>query len=301
MIELSFPYRERNIGPMDVRRVLPYSRRRWVGPFVFVDDFGPVEIVHDKKLDVLPHPHIGLATITYLFSGRMTHRDSIGSVQSIEPGEVNLMSAGRGIVHSERVSDIPVVDGERLLGLQTWIALPESKQESAPAFAHHKASELPVMEACGVSAKVILGEAFGVRSPVAAATKMGDPVYAVCGLDDRATLRLPDEVEERSVYILHGALLIDGQRFEAGSMVVFAEGEEAIVKAEGAAKFMLIGGARMPEKRFMWWNFVSTSPDLIEQAKRDWCEQRFAKIPGDAEEFVPLPPDDALHPVPQPL
>jgi redox-sensitive bicupin YhaK (pirin superfamily) len=298
MIEISFPYRQRSIGPLGVRRVLPYSRRRAVGPFVFVDDFGPVEMVNDRSLDVMPHPHIGLATITYLFSGKMMHRDSIGTAQVIQPGEVNIMSAGKGIVHSERASNVLVEPGEKLQGLQTWIALPESEQESGPAVAHHGVAELPVVEDCGMTTKIILGEAYGARSPVVA---LGDPIYAVCGMDDKAMLRLPDEIEEKSVYILNGALRIDGRIFQAGNMIVFAEGGEVVVEAVGETKFMLIGGARLEKPRLMWWNFVSTSQELIVQAKRDWREQKFPKIPGDSEEFVPLPPENVLRPFPPPM
>lgn len=298
MIEIAFPYRQRSIGSMDVRRVLPYSKRRSVGPFVFVDDYGPVEMVHDRSLDVLPHPHIGLATITYLFSGKMTHRDSLGTVQVIQPGEVNIMTAGRGIVHSERASDLEFAAGEKLLGMQTWIALPESHEQGDAAFAHYKPEALPVMESSGVYAKIILGEAFGKSSLVEA---LGEPLYAKCQMKDGATLRLPDEVEERSVYILNGALKIDGIRYETGTIAIFAEGGEAIIKAVGETKFMLIGGARLEKPRKMWWNFVATSDELIEQAKRDWREQKFAKIPGDDHEFVPLPPENALSPIPQPL
>ncbi|MDQ3799269.1 MAG: pirin family protein [Acidobacteriota bacterium] len=300
MIELVIPYRNRSIGSMSVRRVLPFPKRRAVGPFVFVDDFGPVEIVGGgKSLDVLPHPHIGLATVTFLFGGKMTHRDSIGSVQVIEPGEVNWMSAGRGVVHSERVSDLPELAGENLLGVQTWVALPEKYEETAPSFAHHTAEELPVVEAGGARAKIILGEIFGVKSPV---ETLSDPVYADCFLQNKASLSVPAEIEDRSVYILSGALLINGQKFETGTMVVFEAGKEAIIEAaaEAGARFMIIGGARLEKPRYMWWNFVSSSPDRIEAAKEDWREGRFAMIPGETE-FIPLPENNYPKPIPQPL
>lgn len=294
MIEIVIPYRNRSIGSMDVRRVLPYSKRRAVGAFVFVDDFGPVEIVRGTALDVLPHPHIGLATVTYLFSGNMTHRDSLGSVQMIEPGEVNWMTAGIGIVHSERVSDAPNVAGAKLFGLQTWVALPENQEEIAPSFAHYDTAQLPMIEAEGVRLKLILGAEFGVQSPVAT---LANPFYAECCLQNKARLSLPTQIEERSVYLLSGALLIDGQRFTAGTMIVFTTGKEALVEADGEALFMLIGGERLEKPRFMWWNFVSSSRERIEAAKEDWREMRFAMIPGE-HEFVPLPKNE-ITPRPQ--
>ncbi|CAA9421183.1 MAG: Pirin [uncultured Pyrinomonadaceae bacterium] len=298
MIEIVIPFRSRSIGVMDVRRVLPFPKRRSVGPFVFVDDFGPVEIVRDRSLDVLPHPHIGLATVTYLLSGKMTHRDSLGTRQIIEPNEVNWMSAGRGIVHSERVSDAPVKAGEKLVGLQTWVALPENAEESAPTFAHHKSDDLPVVEADGAQVKIILGEAFGKKSRV---ETLSNPLYVECRMADKKRVQIPAQIEERSVYILSGALLIDGKRFEAGTMVVFLENVEVWVEALGATVCMIIGGDRLEKPRYMWWNFVSTSRERIERAKEDWRAQNFGAIPGDAEEFVPLPDDNNPKPVPQPL
>ena len=298
MIEIVIPFRSRSIGSMDVRRVLPFGKRRSVGPFVFVDDFGPVEIVNDGSLDVLPHPHIGLATVTYLLSGKMTHRDSLGTHQVIKPNEVNWMSAGRGIVHSERVSDAPVKVGEKLVGLQTWVALPENAEESAPTFAHHISDDLPVVEADGSRVKIILGEAFGKKSGV---ETLSNPLYVECRLADKKRLQIPSQIEERSVYILSGALLIDGKRFEAGTMIVFLENAEVWVEAEGAAVFMIIGGDRLEKPRHMWWNFVSTSRERIEQAKEDWRAQNFGAIPGDAQEFVPLPDERNPKPAPQPL
>ena len=293
MIELVIPYRDRSIGSMNVRRVLPFPKRRAVGPFVFVDDFGPVEIVGGKSLDVLPHPHIGLATVTYLFSGKMTHRDSLGTRQVIEPGEVNWMTAGRGVVHSERVSDAPVAAGEKLIGVQTWVALPERFEEIEPAFAHHKAAELPEIEAEGVRARVILGELFGARSPV---ETLGGPVYADCRLEKNARLAIPAETEERSIYLLAGAVEAGGQRFEAGTMIVFEAGKEALLAAAEDAHLMIIGGARLDRPRVMWWNFVSTSAERIEQAKKDWAERNFPLIPDDAGEFVPLPENGIPRP-----
>lgn len=297
MIEIVIPYRDRSIGSMSVRRVLPFPKRRAVGPFVFVDDFGPVEILSGRSQDVPPHPHIGLATVTYLLSGKMTHRDSLGSVRTIEPGEVNWMTAGRGVVHSERVSDAPNKSGDALVGVQTWIALPEKDEETDPSFAHHAAGELPEIEAEGFRAKIILGELFGERSPV---ETLSDPVYADCFLRAKARLKIPSGIEERSVYLLSGALNVAGRRFESGTMIVFEAGKEAIVSAEEETRFMFVGGARLEKKRFMWWNFVSSSQERIEQAKKDWRELNFPMIPGE-KEYIPLPEDNFSKPVPQPL
>jgi redox-sensitive bicupin YhaK (pirin superfamily) len=294
MIEIVIPFRQRSIGSMDVKRILPYSKRRSVGPFVFVDEMGPVEIVQNQSLDVLSHPHIGLATVTYLFSGKMTHRDSLGTVQVIEPGEVNLMSAGRGIVHSERASDAGNTVGENLLGLQTWIALPENLEESAPDFAHHSSAELPLLETEEGSLKIILGEFGGKKSPVQAPSK---PFYAECVLQKNKVLQIPATIQERAVYLLSGTLEIEGQTFTAGNMIVFAEGKTAEVKAIESAKFMIIGGERLEKPRFMWWNFVSTSQELIEKAKEDWRKGNFEMIPNETG-YVPLP--EGNYPKPKP-
>lgn len=298
MIEIVIPYRNRSIGSMDVRRVLPFPKRRAVGPFVFVDDFGPVEIIHNNSLDVLPHPHIGLATVSYLFNGKMTHRDSLGTVQIIKPGEVNWMTAGKGIVHSERVSDAPNPSGETLLGMQTWVALPEDSEDCTPDFSHHDETDLPVTEAEGIRAKIILGDIFGKRSPV---KTFSNPVYVECFLENKARIKVPADIEERSIYILKGAVFAGNERLESGKMVVFEQGNEVVVSGDGETHLMIIGGARLEKPRFMWWNFVSTSKERIEQAKEDWRNQNFEKIPDDKEEFVPLPDWNEPKPKPQPL
>lgn len=294
MIEIVIPFRQRSIGSMDVKRILPYSKRRSVGPFVFVDEMGPVEIVENQSLDVLSHPHIGLATVTYLFSGKMTHRDSLGTIQVIEPGEVNLMSAGRGIVHSERASDAGNEVGDNLLGLQTWIALPENLEESAPTFAHYSSVELPFFQGKDFTLKLILGEFLEKKSPV---NSSGNPFYAECTLRKGKVLGVASSIQERAVYILSGALEIEGQNFTAGNMIVFAEGKTAEVKAIEKAKFMIIGGDRLEKPRFMWWNFVSTSSELIEQAKEDWRKGNFEMIPNETG-YVPLP--EGSFPKPKP-
>jgi redox-sensitive bicupin YhaK (pirin superfamily) len=294
MIETVIPYRERTIGAFNVRRVLPFAKRRSVGPFVFVDDFGPMEIVSNTSLDILAHPHIGLATVTYLFSGRMTHRDSLGNVQAIEPGEVNWMTAGRGIVHSERISDARNGPSTQLAGLQTWVALPESLEETEPSFAHHGAEELPLVGDDGVRMQVVLGSCYGAESPV---VTVGNPFYAECDLSAASSVEIPADIEERAAYILRGEVLIDDRRFRPGSLVVFGEGRAAI-KAEQDAKFMVLGGDRLEKPRFMWWNFVSSRQESIEQARIDWQKGNFAPIPNESG-FVPLP--EGNFPRAQPL
>jgi len=284
MIETVIPYRKRTIGGFNVRRVLPFSKRRSVGPFVFVDDFGPMEIVNDASLDILAHPHIGLATVTYLFSGRMTHRDSLGNVQAIEPGEVNWMTAGRGIVHSERVSDAGNDPATRLAGLQTWVALPELLEETEPSFAHHGSDDLPLVEDDGIRLQVVLGGCYGVKSPVAT---VGKPFYAQCDLAAGHTIEIPVDIDERAAYILKGQVLIDNQPFQPGNLVVFGKGG-AEIKAEKDAKFMILGGDRLEKPRFMWWNFVSSRQELIEKARIDWQKGNFEAIPNETG-FVPLP------------
>jgi redox-sensitive bicupin YhaK (pirin superfamily) len=295
MIEMVIPHRTASIGSFDVRRVLPFRKRRSVGPFVFVDDFGPLEAVNDQSFDVLAHPHIGIATVTYLFSGKMTHRDSIGSVQVIEPGEVNWMTAGRGVVHSERASDAGNVPGQPLQAIQTWVALPEKMEGSDASFRHYSSDDLPVTGGDGFRAKVILGDIFGKRSPVEA---VSNPVYAECGLETGRSAQLSPDIEERSVYILSGGLAIAGETFEPGTLVVFLAGEQVEFKAISDARFMIIGGDRLEKQRFMWWNFVSSRQELIEQTRIDWKDGNFPAIPNETG-FVPLP--DGNFPKPQPL
>lgn len=294
MIENIIPAREASIGSMDVRRVLPFRERRTVGPFIFVDDFGPVEVVSGTSLDVLPHPHIGLATVTYLFSGRMKHRDSLGSVQVIEPGAVNWMTAGRGIVHSERVSDAGNEPGSGLFGLQTWVALPQRLEDCEPAFRHTGREELPETEGEGTRLRVILGSGFGLRSPV---ETHGEPFYAEAELAAGQTLALPREIEERSVYVLKGRLAADGREILPGTMAVFSEGGEAEVHAAKDSRFMIIGGARLDGKRHIWWNFVSSNREAIEDAKLRWHHREFPEIPNETGR-IPLPEKSFRTPPP---
>ena len=285
MIETIISARNRSIGAMDVRRVLPYSKRRSVGPFVFVDDFGPIEIVSDGSMDVLPHPHIGLATVTYLFEGAMLHRDSLGSVQEITPGDVNWMTAGSGIVHSERVSGIDVAPGSRLQGLQTWVALPESDEEANPSFSHTDSSELPVFDAEGVKVKLILGRFSEFESPV---ETLGDPFYAECRARPDSVLEFEPDQEERAVYALFGNLRIGADVIGPGDLAVIKTENRAEVIAENESLYMILGGTRIEKQRFMFWNFVSSSRERIEKAKDDWNANRFDPIPGETDR-IPLP------------
>lgn len=280
------PVRDLGDG-FSVRRALPSAHRRMVGPFIFFDQMGPAAFEGGEGLDVRPHPHIGLATVTYLLEGEILHRDSLGSKQAIRPGEVNWMTAGSGIVHSERTDPAIRDRGQRLFGLQTWVALPKEAEEVAPAFAHHKAHDIPAIEADGVRLTLIAGRSNGIVSPV---TTFSDMVYADIVLTDGARYQLKAEHVERALYVVDGAIEVIGQTggFATGELVVFKPDAEIVVRAMGAARLMLMGGEPLPEKRHIYWNFVSSSPDRIEQAKEDWREQRFAAVPEE-HDFIPLP------------
>jgi redox-sensitive bicupin YhaK (pirin superfamily) len=275
----------RDIGGFAVRRVLPAWPTPMVGPFIFFDHMGPAALAPGDGLDVRPHPHIGLATVTYLFDGEILHRDSVGSVQPIRPGDVNWMTAGRGIVHSERTPPGLRAAGPRVHGIQTWVALPRAHEETAPAFAHHPAATLPVVTLPGVAVRVIAGTALGARSPV---DVFSPTLYAAAELAPGARFALPPEHEERAVYLVDGAASVAGVALEPGAMAVLAPGADAEVRADAASIVMLLGGAKMDGARFIWWNFVSSSRERIEQARRDWREQRFPAVPGDPER-IPLP------------
>jgi redox-sensitive bicupin YhaK (pirin superfamily) len=280
------PVRDLGDG-FSVRRALPSPQRRMVGPFIFFDQMGPATFGIGDGLDVRPHPHIGLATLTYLLEGQIEHRDSLGSLQVIRPGEVNLMTAGSGITHSERSPAEARVTGGPLFGLQTWIALPAADQEIAPAFDHYTADQIPGLDAEGVKLSVVVGQMDGLRSPV---RTYSDTIYADLVLADAARYQLKAEHVERAVYVVSGAIEIVGQdgRFEAGEFVVFKPGAEIVLRALGGARLTVVGGEPFPEQRQIFWNFVSTSAERIEQAKQDWRERCFAPVPGDAE-FIPLP------------
>ncbi len=275
--------REKDLGGFSVRRVLPSRERRMVGPFVFFDHMGPATFPPGQGLAVRPHPHIGLATITYLFEGEIMHRDSLGYEQAIRPGAVNLMTAGRGIVHSERAgSDL---DREsRLHGIQSWIALPRDQQEIEPAFTHYPAGALAETVVDGASVRAILGSAFGISSPV---TTFSPTLYLECRLSAGARLNLPPEYAELAVYVVEGEALVGGEEVERGVMAVVREGQRVMLEATDDTHLMVIGGEPLGE-RIVWWNFVSDSMDRIELARRDWREGRFAMVPGD-DEFIPLP------------
>jgi redox-sensitive bicupin YhaK (pirin superfamily) len=277
--------RPRDIGGFEVRRVLPSLERRSVGPFVFFDQMGPAELAPGQGIDVRPHPHIGLATVTYLFAGMIIHRDSLGTVQSIEPGEVNWMTAGRGIVHSERSDSELRKRRQKLYGIQIWVALPKQHEETAPDFTHYPAEALPRVEGEGKDVRVIAGSLFGKKSPVKTLSPL---FYADANLQPTASLVLGTDYEERAVYLLEGSVEVGGQNFESGRLLVFSSGDQITTKANSAARLLLFGGEPLDGPRHVWWNFVSSSRERIEQAKSDWKAQRFAPVPGDAE-FIPLP------------
>jgi redox-sensitive bicupin YhaK (pirin superfamily) len=285
--------RERDLGDgFTVRRLLPAAKQRSVGPFVFFDHFGPTRLAPGKGLDVRPHPHINLATITYLFDGEIVHRDSLGSFQTITPGDVNWMTAGRGIVHSERTAPGLRAAGPSLHGLQLWVALPREHEEAPPAFAHYPGAALPAFGDGGVQIRLLAGEAYGRRSPVTTLSRL---VYLDVRLAAGAEIQLPDDAGERGVYVVEGTVSCGGQPFSPAHMLSFRPGRRAHVRAEADSRFVLVGGDGFPEPRHIWWNFVSSSEARLEQAKRDWRERRgdpagpFPLVKGDETEFIPLP------------
>ncbi|UEM05759.1 pirin family protein [Skermanella rosea] len=285
LLETLVVARTGDIGGFAVRRALPSVKRRMVGPFVFLDQMGPAEFIIGHGLDVRPHPHIGLATVTYLFEGEILHRDSLGTIQPIRPGAVNWMTAGRGISHSERTAPELRARGFSLFGIQSWVALPAHAEETDPAFVHHPVDDLPVIEGEGKRVRVIAGAMYGAASPVATLT---ETFYADAALDAGASIPLPADQEERAVYVVQGRIDIAGDRFEPGQLLVFRPGDAITVTALEPARLMLLGGAAMDGPRHIWWNFVSSSKDRIEQAKADWKAGRFGAVPDDAE-FIPLP------------
>lgn len=278
--------RTRDLGGFQVSRVLPAgAQRKMVGPFIFFDQMGPAEFAPGVGIDVRPHPHIGLATVTYLFDGEILHRDSLGFVQTIKPGDVNWMTAGSGIVHSERSGDDERARASRLSGIQSWVALPREAEEIDPAFYHHPKATLPTIEREGVCMRLIAGAAYGERSPV---VTFSDMFYLDARLSAGARVILPAEHEERAVYPVEGEVGVNGDALAAGVMAVIAPGIEAEVACFRDARVMLLGGAPMDGDRHIWWNFVSSSSDRLERAKADWKQGRFARIPGETE-FIPLP------------
>ncbi|MER9102999.1 MULTISPECIES: pirin family protein [unclassified Mesorhizobium] len=285
-IELMVIPNAKDIGGFQVRRALPTAKRRLVGPFIFFDRMGPAILRAGQALDVRPHPHIGLSTVTYLFDGKIRHRDSLGTEMVIQPGDVNLMTAGRGIVHSERTPEELRGAPMSVSGLQTWLALPDDKEEVAPVFENTAALRLPEIEAEGVNGRLIIGDFQGLRSPVRADT---ETLYADLRLAPGASVKIPADAEERAIYTLEGEVSISGDVFPAERLLVFRPGDEIVVSSQTGAHFMLFGGASLGSKRYIWWNFVSSSKERIEQAKEEWKTGRFDIVPGDEEEFIPLP------------
>ena len=280
--------RSSDLGGFEVRRALPSAQRRMVGPFVFLDHMGPVIFPAGSGIDVRPHPHIGLSTVTYLYEGSMVHRDGAGHVQTILPGEVNWMTAGRGIVHSERSSPDSRLQEQVLSGLQIWVGLPKQHEETDPGFTHYTKDAQPLIEGEGLRVQVVAGELLGKTSAVKTLSPLfyGD-VQAQAG----ATLVLPAQHEERAAYIVSGRVQVEGQVYEAGRLLVFAPGRPVTIQAQEATRFAVLGGEPLEGPRFIWWNFVSSSKERIEQAKEDWQRDRFDQtVPGDETEFIPLPP-----------
>ena len=284
--------RTRDLGGFTVGRVLPFAKRRTVGPFIFFDEMGPAEFPPGSGIDVRPHPHIGLATVTYLFDGEIRHRDSLGMDQVIRPGDVNWMTAGRGIAHSERTDDEPRKNGQKMHGIQSWVALPAAAEETAPAFHHHPKASLPVIERPGLTMRLIAGTAFGETSPAKTFSPM---FYLGAEAEAGADIPLPDDHEERAVYILSGAVEVEGQTYDSGRMIVFEPGAAPAITTTKPSRLMLLGGASVGE-RFIWWNLVSSTKERIEKAKADWkasAEQDFKgtvfSLPPGETEHIPLP------------
>lgn len=286
MIELVIDQRRRDIGGFEVGRVLPQAARRMVGPFIFFDHMGPkvFEAGFPRSVDVRPHPHIGLSTVTYLFEGQITHRDSVGVTQEIRPGEVNWMTAGRGITHSERFEDLRARGGT-MHGIQAWVALPDALEETDPSFAHHDAADLPTYEGDGLWARLIAGKGFGAEAKVKTHSPM---FYAHWALEAGAKAQLPAEYPERAAYVAAGEVEVDGHSYGAGKMLVFQPGEPVLFTALSPAIVMLLGGEPVGP-RFIDWNFVASSKDRLEQAKADWRAGRMKLPDADDQEFIPLP------------
>lgn len=287
-LDLVIVPRVRDLGDgFSVRRALPHGKRQMVGPFIFFDQMGPVQFMAGQGLDVRPHPHIGLATVTYLFDGRIMHRDSEGNALEITPGAMNLMTAGRGIAHSER-SPLEARQGDpngRMYGIQSWIALPAAHEETDPSFQHFAAGDLPTVEDKGVTARIIAGSAFGVSSPVG---MLSDWLYAEVVLEAGASAPLDADTEERAIYVVEGEVEIAGDVFEGPRLLIFRPGDRITVKARRPSRLMFLGGAALEGPRYIWWNFVSSRKERIEEAKEAWKAGRFPKVPGE-NEFIPLP------------
>ena len=278
--------KERDIGDMTVRRILPSLSCRSVGPFVFWDEMGPAVFEPGGGLTVRPHPHINLATVTYVFEGEIMHRDSLGVEQPIQPGAVNWMTAGKGIVHSERTRPELRAEGAKLHGIQAWLALPKEFEEIEPSFQHHPKEELPTFQRGGAEVALIAGEGFGHQSPVSVLSPL---CYADIRLKTGASLQIPEEYSERAAYVVSGILTVGSKKSTGPEMLVFAKGAKPTLVAESDCRLMFLAGESMPEPRYLWWNFVSSDKKRIEKAKEDWQEGRFPVVPGDEDESIPLP------------
>ena len=275
-----------DLGGFKVHRTLPHKQRTMVGPFIFFDQMGPAHLSAGQGIDVRPHPHINLSTVTFLFAGAIMHRDSIGSRQRIEPGAVNLMTAGRGITHSERSPADERAEGPHLSGIQTWLAMPRAKEEMAPAFEHTAEADLPVMDVDGTQVRLIMGEGWGAASPV---TCHSPTLYASIVMPAGSSFEVPAEADERALYLLDGDASVSGTAIEPQNLVLLAPGHKPVLKTKKGARLMLCGGAPMDGERHVWWNFVSSSRDRINEAKRAWKAGEFALPPDDHDEFIPLP------------
>jgi redox-sensitive bicupin YhaK (pirin superfamily) len=285
-IERVISGRPRDLGGFEVRRLLPAAGRQTIGPFIFFDHIGPARFDAGQGVDVRPHPHIGLATVTYLFEGALMHRDSLGTAQLIRPGDVNWMVAGSGIVHSERTPpEIRREPGAVLHGIQTWVALPRAHEEDEPSFVHHPGATLPVVTSAGATLRVIAGAAFGARSPVVVCS---ETLYVDARLEADAVIELPDDYAERAVYVAEGAITVAGERYATGQLVEFVTGAKATLTANSRSRLLVLGGAPTDGPRHIWWNFVSSSPERVEQARAAWRADRFESVPGETER-IPLP------------
>jgi redox-sensitive bicupin YhaK (pirin superfamily) len=284
-LELVIAPRVRDLGGFSVRRALPHGRRQMVGPFIFFDQMGPAQFIAGAGMDVRPHPHIGLATVTYLFDGVIFHRDSEGNAIEIAPGAMNLMTAGRGIAHSERTPAAQRASGQGLYGIQSWIALPEDKEETAPSFQHFDASALPTIADHGLEARVIAGRAFGLTAPLAGLSPW---FYVEVKVAAGRSAPLDNDYEERAVYVVEGTIEIAGDRFEGPRLLIFRPGDSITIRAATDCRLMYLGGAALEGPRYIWWNFVSSRRERIEEAKEDWRQGRFGAVPHESE-FIPLP------------
>jgi redox-sensitive bicupin YhaK (pirin superfamily) len=284
--------RKRDLGGFSVRRALPAPKLQMIGPFIFFDHMGPMALAAGAAIDVRPHPHIALATVTYLFTGALVHRDSLGTVQTVKPGDVNWMTAGSGIAHSERSPPEDRQRGVVAHGIQSWVALPDGKEEVAPDFQHHPAASLPRASRDGVELRVIAGEAFGRRSPVPV---LWPTLYVDLSVQQGATVDIGADYTEQALYVAAGEIEVDGTRATEGDLVLLAGGAAVSLRAHHLARVILLGGERFTTPRFIWWNFVASSRERIESAKRQWAEGRFARVPGESE-FIPLPPDEPTPP-----